>query len=74
MTHELDFLRAENAHLIALLESHNIEWQLPQTQSLAPETNSSAGGDYLTRTRVGSIYDQPIVVLAPNGYYDESHL
>jgi len=34
MTHELDFLRAENARLIALVESHGIEWRLPQAPAI----------------------------------------
>ncbi|MCF6256055.1 MAG: DEAD/DEAH box helicase family protein [Gammaproteobacteria bacterium] len=42
MTHELHFLRAENARLITLLESHGIEWRLPQTLPFAPDTESSS--------------------------------
>jgi len=41
MTHELDFLRAENARLIALLESHGIEWHAPHTDSSTAESESS---------------------------------
>jgi superfamily II DNA or RNA helicase len=32
----LEKLQAENAHLIALLESHGIQWQLPPIQPTAP--------------------------------------
>jgi len=40
MTHELDFLRVENARLIALLESHGIEWHAPHTDSSTTEGES----------------------------------
>lgn len=33
---ELEKLRAENTRLIALLESHAIQWQLPQVQPAPP--------------------------------------
>ncbi len=39
--HELLFLRSENARLIALLESHGIEWRLPQTQPSVVNTEQS---------------------------------
>lgn len=42
MTRELDHLRAENSRLIALLESHNIDWRLPQTPSATPKAASSS--------------------------------
>ncbi|MFC1749575.1 DEAD/DEAH box helicase family protein, partial [Pseudomonadota bacterium] len=39
---ELEVLRAENARLISLLESHGIEWRLPQKTSSTPETTISS--------------------------------
>lgn len=39
---EINFLRTENARLIALLESHDIEWQQPQAISTIPEAESAA--------------------------------
>ena len=34
---ELQYLRSENARLIALLESHGIEWRIPQNEPTPPE-------------------------------------
>ena len=39
---ELEALRVENERLISLLESHGIEWRLPQSGSTAPQSESSA--------------------------------
>lgn len=39
---EINFLRTENARLIALLESHDIKWQQPQAISTLPEAESAA--------------------------------
>ena len=35
---ELNFLRTENSRLIALLESHGIEWRLPSSESSTPNS------------------------------------
>ena len=40
--HERLALRAENARLIALLESHGIDWRLPQTPAPIIETESTS--------------------------------
>ena len=46
---ELAQLRIENARLIALLESHGIEWRLPQTESHTATASSSLTTDEKVR-------------------------
>ena len=56
----IDFLRAENVRLIALLELHGIDWKAPLNSTLVQPVSKEADSTLSTDEKVAVVGSSPI--------------